>query len=124
MSFLLLVACSDISGQWRDYSYNKSEIPAKMCEAEDCAVIEAFSLEIEKESLIGDFRLHVEDGGENYIYTVPIEAVPVAGKEWTLLADITDYPDLTEQWNCRKSARILDCEVGEDLYQFRRGRHP
>lgn len=124
MSFLLLVACADISGQWRDYSYNKSEIPAQLCDKENCPTIEAFSLELEEKTLLGDFRLHILDVGENYIYTIPIEAVPVAGKEWTFLADVTDYPDFDEQWSCKKVLSILDCEVGEDLFQFRRRKHP
>ena len=124
MIFLLLVGCVNIAGQWRDYSYNKSEIPTQMCEAEDCPMVEGFSLEIDGESRLGDFRLHIEEAGENYIYTLPIEAVPVAGKEWTLLADTTEYPDFAAQWSCRKFARILDCEIGADLYQLRRGKHP
>ena len=124
MSILFLIACSDISGQWRDYSYNKFEIPAQICEKKDCGEIEAFSLELEPENFTGDFRLHIEENGANFIYTLPIEASPVAGKEWTLMADTTDYPDFPEQWSCINQGRFLDCEIGEDLYQLRRGKHP
>mgnify|MGYP007047674787 CR=1 FL=1 len=124
MSLLFLFACSNISGQWRDYSFNKSSIPAKLCVESDCEQVAGFSLEIAKDSLDGDFRLQIEGAGEQFIYTVPVEAFAVSGKEWSILADTEDYPDLAEQWVCFVRGRILDCEAGDDLYQFRRGGHP
>ena len=124
MSFLFLFACSDISGQWRDYSFNKSSIPVKFCLEEGCDQLEGFSLDIDKESLNGDFRIQVEEVGEHYIYTVPVEAFVVSGREWSILANTEDYPDLLEQWSCIVQGRILNCEIGDDLYQFRRGGHP
>lgn len=120
----LLVACSDISGQWRDYSFNKAEIPAEICKKKNCHRIYAFSLELDETSYTGDFRLEIEEDDEHYIYTLPAEALLIEKSSWTVFLDNSDYPDMAERWDCDVRGRILDCAFGEELIQFRRGKHP
>ena len=120
----LIVACGDISGQWRDYSFNKAEIPALDCEKEDCITVAAFSLELAKDSLVGDFRIEIIEEEERYIHTLPVAAENGEGNEWIFSVDNAEYPVFSEEWSCLKFGRILNCTINEDLYQLRRGKHP
>ena len=122
-----LLGCSEISGLWRDYSFNKAELPMENCDREICSGVEAFTMEL-NEDHVGDFRVELQKDNEFFIYTFPLQATvsnPSGAQDrWTLFVDNSENTDFPEEWYCWVRGRLVDCTVGEDLYQLQRGRYP
>jgi len=120
MFYLLAMMACNISGKWRDYSYNDFQIPAEYCETENnCWLIEKFTMELSKD-FVGDFRVQIGLDEDHYIYTLPISAER-SGGQWLFSVDNSDYNKMPEEWTCDKTGGFLICDINDDKYQFRRG---
>ena len=122
---LCLTGCKNtIAGSWKPYSYNKFELPMSICERDLCSGVQNFSLEVDGDSLAGDFRLEVMEDNEYYIYTFPLTAQlskPDEQKDlWTMRVDNAENETYPEEWVCWVRGRIADCTIGEDTYQIKR----
>ena len=124
---LWLFACNDISGLWREYSFNKLELPIEECVEDLCSGIEGFTMEVSKEHT-GDFRLEVQRDNEFFIYTFAIQTIlsnpDDSTAEWGLQVDNTENPDFPSEWDCEVRGFIVDCTIGDNVYQLRRNHYP